>query len=72
MLTFMVILPTLFPLVVKVLTHSLIQFLPLSNNHYHIYFNTVWLIAWTLEVKTKLLSKQKHYNAHNVNASIQL
>jgi hypothetical protein len=56
----------------KLLTRKLMQFLPLSNDHYHTYLTTVWLISWTLEVKTKLLSKQKHYNAHNVNASIQL
>jgi hypothetical protein len=30
----------------------------LSNNHYHIHFNTIWLISWTLKVKAKLLSKQ--------------
>ena len=49
----------------KLLTLKLMQFLPLSNDHYHIYFNTVWLISRTLEVKTKLLSKEKHYNAPN-------
>ena len=48
------------------------QFLPLSNDHYHIYFKTVCLISWTREGKTKWLSKEKHCNAHNVNASTQL
>jgi len=56
----------------KLLTLKLMQFRPLSNDHYHIYFNTVCLISWTREEKTKLLSKEKHYNAHNANASIQL
>ena len=70
--TVMVILSTLSHLVMNVLTLQLMQFLPLSNDHYHIYFNAVWLISWTLEVKTKLLSNQKHYNAHNDNANIQL
>ena len=51
--TFMVILSTLSHLVVKLLTLKVMQFLPLSNNHYHVYFNKVWLIAWTVEVKTK-------------------
>ena len=84
MLPFMVILPTLFHLVVKLLTLNslnaelnpichllallgahhilhvsrirvqLIPFLPVSNDHYHVYFNTVRLIDWTLEVKTEL------------------
>jgi hypothetical protein len=66
----MVILSTLFHLVVKLLTLKLMQFLPLSNDHYHIHFNKVWLISWTLEVKTKLLGKQKHYSSHNANERI--
>ena len=56
----------------KLLTLRLEQFLPLSNNHYNICFNTVWLISWTQEGNTKLLSKEKHYNACNINESIQL
>ena len=72
MLPYMVTLSALSHLVMKLLTRKLMQFLPLSNDHYHTYLTTVWLISWTLEVKTKLLSKQKHYNAHNINTSIQL